>query len=464
MADRLDMSDRVVLVTGGARGIGRGIAETFLAAGADVVICGRTEPETLPDGRRHAARRSSPPTSASPTPSTRWSPTTVDRFGRLDVLVNNAGGSPPADSATVSPKFSRAIIELNLLAPLVCAQRANAVMQEPGRRAARSSTSRASAGCAPTPSAAAYGAAKAGLLNLTQTLAVEYAPKVRVNAVTRRAHPHRAGPPLLRRRGGHRGRRRDRAARAHGPAGRHRRRLPLPRVAARRVRRRARTSSCTAAASAPPTSTPRRPDRAPPRAFGRPVTNERDAAVRTRAPRTEVAASEPWRRCTRSRCCPATRSAAASAIVRADARFPEGATFVHVVLHEPDKADAGGRHRRAAPSRSSSSTGPGLGVIEVVVVARPTAPSRSWDVVEGVRPTLLFGEAMHAIFTTKEHPEYIAALARRGITDVDNVQIDPWPAGVFGYDAEDRPAHRPLHLVPAHRPAGQRLRPARSRA
>jgi len=58
----------------------------------------------------------------------------------------------------------------------------------------------------------------------------------------------------------------------------------------------------------------------------------------------------------------------------------------------------------------------------------------------GVRracPTLLFGESANAIFTTKEHPGYVAALARRGITDVDNVQIDPWPAGVFGYGAED---------------------------
>ena len=45
-------------------------------------------------------------------------------------------------------------------------------------------------------------------------------------------------------------------------------------------------------------------------------------------------------------------------------------------------------------------------------------------------------EAMNAIFTTKEHPDYIAALARRGITDLDAVQIDPWPAGAFGYDAE----------------------------
>ena len=54
-----------------------------------------------------------------------------------------------------------------------------------------------------------------------------------------------------------------------------------------------------------------------------------------------------------------------------------------------------------------------------------------------MRPALLMTEAMNAIFTTKEHPDYIAALARRGITDLDAVQIDPWPAGSFGYDAED---------------------------
>jgi primary-amine oxidase len=124
----------------------------------------------------------------------------------------------------------------------------------------------------------------------------------------------------------------------------------------------------------------------------------------------------------------------AGAVVRADARFPEGATFVHIVLHEPDKADlAGGTAERAAMVQLVD--GPGLGAIEVVV-ALDAGTVRTWDVVEGVRPTLLFGEAMHAIFTTKEHPEYIAALAKRGITDLDNVQIDPWPAGVFGYDAE----------------------------
>ena len=55
---------------------------------------------------------------------------TEERLRRIDVLVNNVGGSPPADSATVSPKFSNAIISLNLVVLLVFVQKANAVMQQ----------------------------------------------------------------------------------------------------------------------------------------------------------------------------------------------------------------------------------------------------------------------------------------------------------------------------------------------
>jgi NAD(P)-dependent dehydrogenase (short-subunit alcohol dehydrogenase family) len=182
MAELLDMSDRAVLVTGGARGIGRGIAETFLAAGAAVVVCGRSEPDSLPDADGRTAAYVAADV-RDPDAVDALVAATVERLGRLDVLVNNAGGSPPADSATVSPKFSRAIIELNLLAPLVCAQRANAVMQ--GQDDGGSIVNIASVSALrPNPNAAAYGAAKAGLLNLTETLAVEYAPKVRVNAVS----------------------------------------------------------------------------------------------------------------------------------------------------------------------------------------------------------------------------------------------------------------------------------------
>jgi len=108
---------------------------------------------------------------------------TTERFGRLDVLVNNAGGSPRADSATASPKFSTAIITLNLVAPLVFAQQANAVMQAQPEGGAIVNIASVS-GMRPSPGTAAYGAAKAGVINLTQTLAVEWGPKVRVNAVT----------------------------------------------------------------------------------------------------------------------------------------------------------------------------------------------------------------------------------------------------------------------------------------
>ena len=182
MTDQLDMSERVVLVTGGARGIGRGIAETFLAAGAAVVVCGRSEPDALPEAAGATAGFVAADV-RDPEAVDALVAATVERHGRLDVLVNNAGGSPPADSATVSPKFSKAIIELNLLAPLVCAQRANAVMQGQDHGGSIVNIASVSALRA-NPNAAAYGAAKAGLLNLTQTLAVEYAPKVRVNAVS----------------------------------------------------------------------------------------------------------------------------------------------------------------------------------------------------------------------------------------------------------------------------------------
>lgn len=176
----LDFGGKVVLVTGGTRGVGRGIAQGFADAGAQVVVCGRTEPEpaSLPARVESVAADVREPDQVHALVDT-----IVDRHGRLDVLVNNAGGAPPSDTATVSPRFSAAIVALNLIAPLVCAQRANAVMQAQESGGSIVNISSVS-GIRPSPSTAAYGAAKAGLLNLTETLAVELAPKVRVNAVT----------------------------------------------------------------------------------------------------------------------------------------------------------------------------------------------------------------------------------------------------------------------------------------
>jgi NAD(P)-dependent dehydrogenase (short-subunit alcohol dehydrogenase family) len=178
----LDMSRKVVIVTGGTQGIGRGIASRFLEMGADVVVCGRNAPaEAVRVGEKEAIFVAADVRDVEAID--RVVTATVARFGRLDVLVNNAGGAPHADAATVSPRFSASIINLNLIAPLLFAQRANAQMQTQADGGVILNIASVS-GTRPSPGTAAYGAAKAGLLNLTQSLAVEWAPKVRVNAIT----------------------------------------------------------------------------------------------------------------------------------------------------------------------------------------------------------------------------------------------------------------------------------------
>ena len=181
-AQDLDMTGKTVIVTGGTKGIGRVISTTFLERGADVVVCGRSDPDWLPRaGDREAVFVAADV--RDPEQVEAVVRTAVDRTGRLDVLVNNAGGAPEADSATVSPRFNASIIDLNLTAPFTFAQQANAVMQDQDEGGVIINVASVS-GIRPSPGSAAYGAAKAGLLSLTSTLAVEWAPKVRVNAIT----------------------------------------------------------------------------------------------------------------------------------------------------------------------------------------------------------------------------------------------------------------------------------------
>ena len=179
--DPLDMTGRTVIVTGATMGLGRVIAKRFLEHGGDVVVCARREPDEPVAAAGHqavfvAADVRDPEQVAAVVDEA------VSRTGRIDVLVNNAGGAPPAETATVSPRFNEKVIALNLLAPLTFAQAVHPVMSAQDGGGVIINISSVSS-IRPAPAGAAYGAAKAGLDSLTQTLAHEWGPAIRVLSV-----------------------------------------------------------------------------------------------------------------------------------------------------------------------------------------------------------------------------------------------------------------------------------------
>ncbi|WP_373864593.1 SDR family oxidoreductase [Nocardia vaccinii] len=181
MAIEVDLSGFVVLVTGGVRGVGAGISRVFLDAGATVVTCAR-RPADAPVESSGRAAGYLPCDVRDGEAVTALVDAIVARYGRLDHVVNNAGGAPFAPAATASKNFHSKIVELNLLAPLLVSQAANAVMQKQSEGGSIVMVSSVS-GHRPSPGSAAYGAAKAGVDSLVSSLAIEWAPKVRINSV-----------------------------------------------------------------------------------------------------------------------------------------------------------------------------------------------------------------------------------------------------------------------------------------
>ena len=185
--DRFDLTGKVALVTGGSRGLGREMVLAFAEAGADVVIASRKLPACDALARR-VEQSFGRQTLAHACHVGSWDQVgeLVDaayaRFGRVDVLVNNAGMSPLyASLGEVSEELYEKVLAVNLKGPF----RLMALVGERMAAGAGGSIINVSstAAVAPSPREAPYGAAKAGLNNLTISFARAFGPKVRVNCI-----------------------------------------------------------------------------------------------------------------------------------------------------------------------------------------------------------------------------------------------------------------------------------------
>ncbi|MCX4538107.1 SDR family oxidoreductase [Streptomyces sp. NBC_01669] len=181
MAAIIDLSGSVAVVTGGTRGIGAGITRALLEAGAQVVTCARRAPDKPVEAAGRTARFL-PVDLRDPEAVGGFFEQVRSDYGRLDTLVNNAGGTPFQMLDGDGAERHARVVELNLVAPLTASLAAYEVMRHQSGGGSIVMVGSVS-GTRPSPGTAAYGAAKAGLENLARSMAVEWAPRVRVNTL-----------------------------------------------------------------------------------------------------------------------------------------------------------------------------------------------------------------------------------------------------------------------------------------
>jgi NAD(P)-dependent dehydrogenase (short-subunit alcohol dehydrogenase family) len=193
-----NLTGQVAIVTGAGRGIGKAIALGLAQAGADVVVAARTNDEiedTALKIRGLGRKALAIPTDVRDTDQiVSMLDRTLTSFSRVDILVNNAGGGTSYDYVlNFKTRDWETAIQLNLNSVFLCTKTIGEVMvkQKGGNIINISSVS----GLSPHPRFAAYAAAKAGIISLTKTIAVEWAPhNIRVNAIA----PGYIMTPLLR--------------------------------------------------------------------------------------------------------------------------------------------------------------------------------------------------------------------------------------------------------------------------
>jgi 7-alpha-hydroxysteroid dehydrogenase len=183
--DEFRLDGYVALITGASRGIGAGIAQAFALAGADVALVARSasELEDVAAGIRATGRSASiiPADLTDMSEAARIVGRTMVEHGRLDVLVNNAGGAMPTRYLDTTPAALDEAFHFNVSAPFELTKRATPYLLDSRRGSVINITSRMDRLTA--RQMVIYGTVKAALSHMTRPLAVELAPSVRVNGI-----------------------------------------------------------------------------------------------------------------------------------------------------------------------------------------------------------------------------------------------------------------------------------------